>query len=220
MGEAKRRLAPSEAKSHFMERLGLDESNEADQFLYQSMMVSLQRRSLNAGPNIHRLQLEAAAGYRRICDNRAALLWKLRDDVAMQPPFTFCQIREEALLTEIRYIYDSATPRTKVVYDLAGRSEGTEPHDNWVIRWLLWHAFRYRDSRNNKAQPGASNGKSSKSKSEGLSLRNFPDVYLTTASITTSCGCGSERAVLGSCPRALRLLRRCIQELPQRTLRS
>ena len=22
--------------------------------------------------------------------------------------------------------------------------------ENWIIRWMLWHAFRYRDQRNNR----------------------------------------------------------------------
>ena len=33
------------------------------------------------------------------------------------------------------------------MYDL-GRDTDRVEEENWVIRWMLWHVFRYRDSRN------------------------------------------------------------------------
>jgi hypothetical protein len=39
-----------------------------------------------------------------------------------------------------------------VVYDL-GRDTARVEEENWVIRWMLWHVFRYRDSRNKNRRP-------------------------------------------------------------------
>lgn len=58
-------------------------------------------------------------------------------------------INETAMHREILRIYWNASERTKVVYDLGHDTEGVE-EENWVVRWLLWHAFRYRDQRNNR----------------------------------------------------------------------
>lgn len=56
---------------------------------------------------------------------------------------------------EILAIYQRASDRTKDVYDLGRNTDGVE-EENWIIRWLLWHAFRYRDQRNNrKARSGS-----------------------------------------------------------------
>lgn len=35
------------------------------------------------------------------------------------------------------------------MYQLGRDTDGVE-EENWIIRWLLWHAFRYRDQRNNR----------------------------------------------------------------------
>lgn len=54
---------------------------------------------------------------------------------------------------EVMSIYRHATPATRHYYGLAHYvSDSTE--DNWIIRWMLWHVFRYRDSRNKRANPG------------------------------------------------------------------
>lgn len=44
---------------------------------------------------------------------------------------------------EILAIYRRAMPSTKAVYDLGHDLDGIE-QENWIVRWLLWHAFRYR----------------------------------------------------------------------------
>lgn len=33
------------------------------------------------------------------------------------------------------------------MYEL-GRDRDGDHEENWIIRWLLWHVFRYRDDRN------------------------------------------------------------------------
>lgn len=48
---------------------------------------------------------------------------------------------------ESLYIYHNAEPETQVYYKKGHYiAEGIE--ENWIIKWLLWHVFRYRDSRN------------------------------------------------------------------------
>ncbi|KAI7689877.1 hypothetical protein KC353_g19395, partial [Hortaea werneckii] len=48
-----------------------------------------------------------------------------------------------------------ARPETRQVYDLGRDLERVE-EENWVIRWMLWHVFRYRDNRNrNRKGPGS-----------------------------------------------------------------
>lgn len=57
---------------------------------------------------------------------------------------------------EILRIYQTARPETRQVYDLGRDTAGVE-EENWVIRWMLWHVFRYRDNRNKNrrtASPG------------------------------------------------------------------
>ncbi|KXT03880.1 hypothetical protein AC578_8959 [Pseudocercospora eumusae] len=58
-------------------------------------------------------------------------------------------INETAMHSEILQIYQQASPNTKAVYDLGRDTDGPE-EENWIVRWLLWHAFRYRDTRNNR----------------------------------------------------------------------
>lgn len=73
----------------------------------------------------------------------------LRDDSAQnaQPPFSNAQLNETATHREILNIYQHARPETKYFYEMGRDTQGLE-EENWVIRWLLWHVFRYRDNRN------------------------------------------------------------------------
>ncbi|PIB01325.1 hypothetical protein CB0940_00966 [Cercospora beticola] len=62
-------------------------------------------------------------------------------------------INETATHAEILRIYKLASPETRTIYDLGKDTDGPE-EENWVIRWLLWHSFRYRDQRNNRIRGG------------------------------------------------------------------
>jgi hypothetical protein len=55
---------------------------------------------------------------------------------------------------EILNIYHNARPETKYFYDMGRDTQGLE-EENWVIRWLLWHVFRYRDNRNKNRRQGS-----------------------------------------------------------------
>lgn len=70
-----------------------------------------------------------------------------RDDPTVEPPYSNAQISETAIHNEILRIYNSARRETKPIYDL-GRDTERIVEENWVIRWMLWHVFRYRDNRN------------------------------------------------------------------------
>ena len=72
---------------------------------------------------------------------------QFRDDPSVEPPYSNAQISETAIHREILRIYQSARRETKVLYNL-GRDTDRVEEENWVIRWMLWHVFRYRDNRN------------------------------------------------------------------------
>lgn len=44
-------------------------------------------------------------------------------------------------------IYRMARPETRAYYERGHYVEG-DTEENWIIKWLLWHVFRYRDNRN------------------------------------------------------------------------
>ncbi|KAK3724739.1 hypothetical protein LTR37_000787 [Vermiconidia calcicola] len=122
-------LAQSESKARFFERLGMDEQNEHHRRLYAMMKE------------------EAVEGRRRMTLTPESLAPQFRDDPSIEPPYSSAQISETAIHREILRIYQYARRETRPVYDLGRDTEGIE-EENWVIRWMLWHVFRYRDNRN------------------------------------------------------------------------
>ena len=87
-----------------------------------------------------------------------------------QPPFSNSQVSETATHREILNIYQHSRPETRHFYDMGRDTQGLE-EENWVIRWLLWHVFRYRDNRNKNRRQGSpdprSPSSSENSSSEG-----------------------------------------------------
>jgi len=51
-------------------------------------------------------------------------------------PFGVKDIREDAFASAMRQILETASPETRTVYELVASKE-----DNWIIRYLLWHAI-------------------------------------------------------------------------------
>ncbi|KAK0940513.1 hypothetical protein LTR29_007972 [Friedmanniomyces endolithicus] len=137
MAPARPALAQSESKARFFERLGLDDNNELHRRIYAMMKE------------------EAVEAFKRLTENREALVLELRH-TGLEPPFSHAQISETAIHREILNMYYRARPETRVIYDLAHDRERLE-EENWVVRWLLWHVFRYRDNRNRNRR-GPSNG--------------------------------------------------------------
>lgn len=93
------------------------------------------------------LQEEAVEGHRSMTATSDSLAPQFRVDPTIEPPYSNSQISETAIHREILNIYQNARHETKPVYDLGRDTAGVE-EENWVIRWMLWHVFRYRDSRN------------------------------------------------------------------------
>ncbi|KAI5370116.1 hypothetical protein Slin15195_G009940 [Septoria linicola] len=86
-------------------------------------------------------------------------------------------INETSTHAEILRIYQRASPETRAVYDLGKDTDGAE-EENWIIRWLLWHCFRYRDQRNNRNRGGSTiNGHNSgeEDESSGATSSTTPD---------------------------------------------
>lgn len=107
-------------------------------------------------------------GRRRMTESQDVLVPSLRNS-SVEPPYSNAQISETVTHREILRIYRMARPETRVVYDL-GRDTDRVEEENWVIRWMLWHVFRYRDSRNRNRRivspsPERSSGRPSTSSS-------------------------------------------------------
>ncbi|KAF2137573.1 uncharacterized protein K452DRAFT_291386 [Aplosporella prunicola CBS 121167] len=90
---------------------------------------------------------EAAEGRRRTSQDPANLVPQCRCDPKVQPPYSSNQITETAMHREVLAVYHGASPYTKPYYDMGHYMDGRN-EDNWIIRWLMWHVFRYRDNRN------------------------------------------------------------------------
>ncbi|KAK8213659.1 hypothetical protein IWZ01DRAFT_539588 [Phyllosticta capitalensis] len=131
------KLAPSKTKGDFFRRLGLREDCPAHKELYELMKE------------------EAAEGRRRTSQDPSNLVPQCRADPTVQPPYSSNQITETAMHREVLNVYQSASERTRPLYDLGHYMDGRN-EDNWIIRWLLWHVFRYRDNRNRYRGSGAS----------------------------------------------------------------
>ncbi|KAF9635232.1 hypothetical protein BFW01_g6127 [Lasiodiplodia theobromae] len=131
------RLAPSRTKADFFQRLGLSEDNPAHKELYELMKE------------------EAAEGRRRTSQDPSNLVPQCRSDPTVQPPYSSNQITETAMHREVLNVYHAASARTRPYYQQGHYMDGRN-EDNWIIRWLLWHVFRYRDNRNRHRGSGAS----------------------------------------------------------------
>ncbi|KAK4498083.1 hypothetical protein PRZ48_010739 [Zasmidium cellare] len=118
-------LAQSDSKARFFARLGLDPANPIHKRVYSLM------------------KLEAAEGRRRLMEGQTS---------------STAQIHEAAWQREVLRIFEQARPETRAVYrfgqDTSQDANGVELVDNWIIRWMLWHVFRYRDYRNRNRPPG------------------------------------------------------------------
>jgi len=107
----------------------------------------------------------------------------LRDNTVQnaEPPFSNSQVSETATHREILNIYQHARPETKYFYDMGRDTQGLE-EENWVIRWLLWHVFRYRDNRNKNRRQGSpdlrspSSSENSSSESQAQASHGMSDV--------------------------------------------
>lgn len=77
--------------------------------------------------------MEAAEGRKRLLEGQQS---------------STAQIHEVAWQSEVMRIYNQAQPQTLAVYRFGHDVADPQNPDNWIIRWMLWHVFRYRDYRN------------------------------------------------------------------------
>jgi hypothetical protein len=95
--------------------------------------------------------MEAAQARRRLLESQSS---------------STAQIHESAWQREVMRVYEDACAETKAVYKFGHDTENRIRPDNWIIRWLLWHVFRYRDYRNKGRPVSAGNGSSEDGDSE------------------------------------------------------
>lgn len=69
------------------------------------------------------------------------------DQLNIERPYSFADFSNAAIRNTIKRIYDSARRETREIYEL-GRDSEQALGENWIIQWMLWHIFRYRDGRN------------------------------------------------------------------------
>jgi hypothetical protein len=100
--------------------------------------------------------MEAAEGRKRLLANQGS---------------STAPIHEDAWQREILYIYNTAQPQTLAVYQFGHDTVDPDRPDNWIIRWMLWHVFRYRDYRNKqnrlKDAPSDDDDESERSSAKG-----------------------------------------------------
>lgn len=150
-------LAQSESKARFFERLGLRDDDQNHRSIYTMMKVRNRATSNDLSAKLV-AQEEAVEGRRRLTEDKEALLPELRN-TGLEPPYSHAHVTETAIHREILRIYQRARPETRQVYDLGRDLERVE-EENWVIRWMLWHVFRYRDNRNRNRKGLGSNANS------------------------------------------------------------
>jgi hypothetical protein len=90
-----------------------------------------------------------------MCEERSNLTEEAQADPTLTKPYGVHMLSEAAQAREVQHIFATASPETRAVYELGQYADGLGPFgdrqgplDNWIIRWCLWHVFRYRDDRN------------------------------------------------------------------------
>lgn len=66
-----------------------------------------------------------------------------RADPSVVPPYKWDELSETAKHARILTTVNQAQPATRPYYYM-GRYMTNVNEENWVARWYLWHAFRYR----------------------------------------------------------------------------
>ncbi|KAF2807515.1 uncharacterized protein BDZ99DRAFT_356200, partial [Mytilinidion resinicola] len=60
----------------------------------------------------------------------------------IRPPYSMDKMMEKAIHQEVINFWKFASGETHKYYDFGS----VRDPDNWVIRWSLWHVFRYGSS--------------------------------------------------------------------------
>lgn len=92
-------------------------------------------------------QDEATVGRQRLSESPDNLRVQYRNDRAIQQPYSYNHIAEAALRLEISRIWHGMAAELQPFY-ARGYCFAGQTDENWVIRWCLYHSFRYTDKRN------------------------------------------------------------------------
>ncbi|QIW97789.1 hypothetical protein AMS68_003307 [Peltaster fructicola] len=125
-------IAASESKVAFMAALGFELGKPEHERLYKLMKE------------------EAVQEYRSVIQDRRAMSPADEHDDPTKPRYAYTQIDKPAIHKAIASIYARAGAETRALYD-RGREPGGSTDSNWIIRWMLYHCFRYRDGRNKRS---------------------------------------------------------------------
>lgn len=90
-------------------------------------------------------QDEAAVSRDRLSYNPDNLNDASRADPRTRAPYRWDQLTETAIHREILTIASTENASTRFFYNKGSWTDKVE--ENWVVRWYLWHSFRYRDNR-------------------------------------------------------------------------
>ncbi|KAK4624745.1 hypothetical protein CLAFUW4_05718 [Fulvia fulva] len=146
MSQALASLPRSESKARFMVRIGLDIRDPRHRQIYNLIKdeASDGRSRIMLLLGIEERSQHHDSGHRRLSG-------------AEIPAITTSGVPEQVMNNEINQIYLRAGPATKILYQLA--LDPDHPNDpNWIIRWMLWHVFRYRDGRQSRLDTALLNG--------------------------------------------------------------
>ncbi|KAJ8111636.1 hypothetical protein OPT61_g5818 [Boeremia exigua] len=125
--------------------------------LAQSADKSILFARLGLNEQVHKLLLgEAQVARDRLSRDERNLTDQSRADPSVTAPYKWDEISETAKHVEILTLVNNAGPHTRPYYEM-GRYMTNVNEENWVARWYLWHSFRYRDNRDNRARGTANN---------------------------------------------------------------
>lgn len=139
-------LPKSASKRQFFARLGLAMNNRDHCRLYDLMKVRV-ACILGHVLATDTSKADAAEGRQRIIAYYRTGDLTARDlESDGEASYPSSWVDEQIFDAEVAYIFRNAQPATKILYDLA--HDGLAVHSaNWIIQWMLWHVFRYRDGR-------------------------------------------------------------------------
>ncbi|KAF2001982.1 hypothetical protein P154DRAFT_431850 [Amniculicola lignicola CBS 123094] len=103
---------------------------------------------------LHKLMLEEASVARdRLSRNPANLLPQSQDNPDVKAPYKWGDLSETAIHREVLYVASSGSIHTRPYYDMGRYYTGVN-EENWVVRWYMWHSFRFRDNRDTRSSAG------------------------------------------------------------------
>ena len=79
-----------------------------------------------------------------------------------EAPYKWDELSETAKQREIVHLFYPSNYPVRRFYQMGQQwtqlAQGTTQEDNWVVRWFLWHSFRYRDNRDNRTTNSTAGG--------------------------------------------------------------